>query len=188
MDRADELASGQRSSWSGVSVPVSTVTRPPSAAKRASWSQVLLQVSQPSPATCKMTSVSRTRHPGRRVRSGPVMVLMPVPLAPLRTNSGRAGSHESAPQRGQRRRCARGRRPGSSRGRSSCRRARVVSPAGSCQHRVNDTAAAAGQPPAAIVGLSGSPVTGPPRTFDDFGASNGQRPRTPPGRSSTRSN
>src|SRR5487761_1499967 len=63
------LRAGRRSSWSGVNEPVSTVAWPPSAAAWASWSQVLRQLSQPSAATCKMTSVSATRHlPGVYVR------------------------------------------------------------------------------------------------------------------------
>jgi hypothetical protein len=102
------LRAGRRSSWSGVSEPVSTVTWPPSAAAWVSWSQVLRQVSQPSAATCRITSVSTTRQPGRRLRSGPVIVVLPLPLAPVTTNSGRAGSQDPAPQRGQRSRCARG--------------------------------------------------------------------------------
>jgi hypothetical protein len=34
------------------------------------------------------------------------MVLLPLPLAPVTTKSGNAGSHDSSPQRGQRSRCA----------------------------------------------------------------------------------
>jgi len=97
-DGADELAAGSVSIWLGMRDPHRTVTRPLSAMAWASRSQVLRQVSQPSAATCRMMSVSKTSQPGRAWRSGSVIVVLPEPLAPVTTNSGKSGTGSRVPQ------------------------------------------------------------------------------------------
>jgi hypothetical protein len=55
-----------------------------------------------------MASASNTSQVGSSRRNGPVIVVLPVPLAPVTTNSGSPGSGDSSPQRPQRSRRARG--------------------------------------------------------------------------------
>jgi hypothetical protein len=96
------LRAGRRSSWSGVREPQRMVTRPLRPTPWASCSQVLRQLSWPTVAICHVRSASKTSQSGSSPRSGPVTVVLPVPLGPVTTNSGMAGIRCASPHRGHR--------------------------------------------------------------------------------------
>ena len=76
--------------------------------------------SRPSAATCEQSVGLEELAVRELAAQRPVTVDLPVPLAPVTTNSGRSGTCSSSPHRGQRSTPCRGVRP-RHQGRSSCR-------------------------------------------------------------------